>query len=193
MATQQTTLKLGPADDGRILSADEFASARFVEPWKYERSKGRLVVTAPDGAEHDNCSEPVRDWLGAYELAHPEVVRQVVSESWVRVDEGTDRIGDIGVFLVGDRDATPRPDRVPELVFEIVSPDRKSRDRDYIEKRAEYHRLGVLEYVIIDRFAPKVTILTHEPDGYAERVLGTEDIYPSPLLPGLAIPLAEVL
>ena len=80
----------------------------------------------PDGPGHDDCSEPVRDYLGAYRLAHLDLVEEVVSEAWVRVDAGTDRIGDIGVFLVGQRSAVERPERVPELMFEIVSPGRKS-------------------------------------------------------------------
>ena len=48
----------------------------------------------------------------AYRLAHPELVELVVSECWVRVDAETDRIGDIGVFLVGNRSGLARPERV---------------------------------------------------------------------------------
>ena len=90
----------------------------------------------PDSPEHDLSSEPMRDYLGAYRLAHPELVEWVVSECWVRVDSGTDRIGDIGIFLVGDRSSLARPERVPELIFEVVSPGRASRERDYV-KNAE--------------------------------------------------------
>jgi Uma2 family endonuclease len=147
----------------------------------------------PDGPGHDRGSEPVRDHLGAYRLAHPDLVDEIVSEAWVRVDGGTDRIGDIGVFLAGPRSAIIRPGRVPELMFEIVSPDRKSRERDYVKKRNEYYRLGVLEYVIIDRMRHRATIYTAGPRGYRKRVLRPVDIYASPLLPGLAFPLAEVL
>ena len=192
-ASVQAPLILGPEDAGRAVSAEEFASAEFVAPWKYERVAGRMVVMAPDGKDHDDCSEPVRDHLGAYRLARPDLVERVVSEAWIRVDGGTDRIGDIGVYLVRDDAIGERPDRVPELMFEVVSPGRESRDRDYVEKRDEYHRLGVREYVIIDRFAGAVTVLTHAPEGYLGRVLGRGDVYTSPLLPGLAIPLVEVL
>ncbi|HEV3165405.1 MAG TPA: Uma2 family endonuclease [Isosphaeraceae bacterium] len=189
----QTRLLLGPDDHGRLVSDDEFAAADFVEPWKYERVKGRLAVMAPDGEAHDLASEPWRDRLGAYKLEHPDVVELVVSEAWVRDVAGTDRIGDIGVFLVAKLPVPARPDRVPELMFEVVSPDQESHDRDYVHKRADYHRLGVQEYVIIDRFERKVTVLTHEPGGYHERVLTLNDTYTSPQLPGLAIPMAEVM
>jgi Uma2 family endonuclease len=193
MAILQPVLQLGPHDHGRSVTAEEFAEAEFVEPWKYEREQGRLIVMPPDGPGHDRGSEPVRDHLGAYRLAHPDLVEEVVSEAWVRVDGGTDRIGDIGVFLAGPRTAINRPDRVPELMFEIVSPDRESRERDYVKKRKEYHRLGVLEYVVIDRMRHRATVYTAGPRGYSKRALRPVDVYASPLLPGLAIPLAGIL
>ncbi len=193
MATVPSVLTLGPQDHGRLLTAEEFAEATYAEPWKYEREQGRLIVMPPDGPGHDRGTEPIRDHLGAYRLSHPDLVDEVVSEAWVRVDEGTDRIGDIGVFLAGPRSPVERPERVPELMFEIVSPDRKSRDRDYVKKRHEYHRLGVLEYVVIDRFRHRATVYSAGPRGYRKCVLRPGDVYTSPLLPGLAIPLAGLL
>jgi Uma2 family endonuclease len=193
MAILQPVLQLGPHDHGRSLSAAEFAEAAYAEPWKYEREQGRLIVMPPDGPGHDRGSEPVRDYLGAYRLAHLDLVDEVISEAWVRVDGGTDRIGDIGVFLVGPRSSVSRPERVPELMFEIVSPDRESRQRDYVTKRKEYHRLGVLEYVLIDRMRHRATVYTAGPHRYSKRVSRPGDIYVSPLLPGLAIPLMGIL
>jgi Uma2 family endonuclease len=192
MSTDRTILRLGKQDDGRFVSSEEFAEAEFDEPWHFEREDGRLIVMAPDSKEHDDCSEPFRDHLGAYKLFHPQIVDQVVSEAWVRVQGGTDRIPDIAVYLVGDRPDPPRPDRIPAMAFEIVSPDKESRDRDYIVKRAEYHRLGVREYVIIDRFQQTVTVLTFAPNGYDERILTVGDRYESPLLPGFSVRLSDV-
>lgn len=193
MSTLQSALRLGPGDRGRSLNGEEFAAAEYVEPWRYERADGRLIVMPPDGPDHDASSEPLRDHLGVYRLAHPDRVDQVVSEAWVRIDGGTDRIADIGVYLNGPRSAIERPDRVPELIFEIVSPDRESRERDYVLKRKEYQRLDVLEYAIIDRMRGRVTIYTAGPRGYGKRVLHTGGIYASWLLPGLAIPLDGIL
>jgi Uma2 family endonuclease len=185
-------LTLGPHDQGRLVSDEEFATADYVEPWKYERVEGRLIVMAPDGEEHVNLTEPWRDWLVAYKLAHPDVVQKVVSQAWLRVS-GTDRIGDIGVYLASDHPAPPIPDRVPELMFEIVSPGTEARERDFVEKRADYYRIGIREYVVIDRFEQRVTVFTHAAGGYDERVLTQVDTYTSPLLPGLEIVLAEVM
>ncbi|MGP0064408.1 MAG: Uma2 family endonuclease [Isosphaeraceae bacterium] len=186
-------LRLAPHDQERSVSTEEFGEAEYAEPWKYEREQGRLVVMPPDGAGDDRCSEPVRDHLGAYRLAHPERVDEVVSEAWVRINDGTDRIGDIGVFLAGKRSTLQRPDRVPELMFEVVSPDRESRERDYVSKRKEYQLIGVLEYAILDRLRRRMTVYTAKPRGYRKHVLRPGDTYTSPLLPGNAIPLAGIL
>jgi Uma2 family endonuclease len=193
MEIHQAVLMLSPDDQGRSVSAEEFAGAEFLEPWSYEREEVKLLVMPPDSPDHDRCSEPIRDHLGAYRLSFPLIVEEVFSECWVQVDEGTDRIGDIGVFLVGNRSAVPRPKRVPEIIFEVVSPDRKSRERDYVKKRKEYADLGVLEYVVVDRLRRRVTVYASYPLAQRKRVLLPEDRYVSALLPGLEIPLGDVL
>jgi Uma2 family endonuclease len=185
-------LKLGPDDQGRVVSDEEFATAEFVEPWKYERVEGRVVVMAPDGQQQVSSTNPWRDAFIVYKLNHPDRIDDVVTNAWVRLG-GTDRIGDIGICLVSDHPAAQIPDRVPEIMFEIVSPGREAHERDYVEKRAEYHRLGVREYVVVDRFQQRVTVFTHAPSDYQERILTLAETYTSTLLPGLAIPLAEVM
>lgn len=193
MSIPSAMLKLGPEDHGRRISSEEYANAEFQEPWSFERVDGRLIAVAPAGEEHALCAEPWRDRLVLYKLQHPGVIYLVISEAWLRVDGSTDRIGDIGVYLQTEEPRPKVPDRVPDLMFEIVSPDRRSRSRDYVDKRADYHRFGVREYVIIDRFNGNVTVLQHAPEGYREQILRTPETYTTPLLPGLAIPLAEVL
>lgn len=189
----EVELQLGPDDDGRLTSAVEFDDAFYSEPWGYERVNGRLVVMSPDGLAHVLRSEPRRDRLGAYKLDRPDVIQAVVSQAWVRIDEDNDRIGDIGVYLHGKADPFALPDQVPDLMFEFVSRTKRDRQRDYVEKRAEYQKIGVRECVIVDRFAREVTVLTLGENGYDERVLTTDDIYTSGLLPGFSVRLSEGL
>ena len=96
MSIETEPLRLGRADRGRALTDEEFAEAVYEEPWRYELIGGRLIVMAPDGEEHDDASEPWRDRLGAFRLANPDLVDKVVSEAWVLVATGRQRIGDIG-------------------------------------------------------------------------------------------------
>src|SRR3954468_15407128 len=181
MATHETRsvsrLELGPEDAGRPLSAEEFADAEYREPWRYEREDGRLVVMAPDGQGHIDAVDPWLERLILFRTTHRDLIRRVVPNAWIRVDGGTDRIGDIGVYLSANPDARAIPDRVPDLMFEIVSPGRASHDRVYVEKRADYERLGVKEYIIVDRFTKQVTVLTLAADGYHSRILTTADTY----------------
>lgn len=187
----KSKLALTHADDGLELSREEFADADLKPPWRYERSNGRLVVMSPAGHEHHSRTAWFRNHLGSYALQNSEIVEHVFQESWATVDDDTDRIPDIAVYLVGNTGRIP--DRVPDLVFEIVSESAADRCRDYEEKRDEYERLGVREYVIVDGFAHKLTILRRGDEGFVETQLGPGDEYTSPLLPGLLIPLEGVL
>ena len=112
---------------------------------------------------------------------------------WVRIDVRKDRIGDIGIYLNTGASEAKIPDRVPEFdVPKIVSSGHTAQARDYVAKRADYHRIGVREYVVVDRFRETMTVFSYAPDGYSERALTKDETYESPLLPGLAIPLSEV-
>lgn len=193
MATgQQQIFRLGRADHGRPLTAAEFAEAVFDEPWRYERVAGRLVVMAPPGGGHQQASFPWENRLHVYCSSNPKIIGYVLGQPWVVIDGKNDRVGDFGVYLATDDETLEIPGRVPEIMFEVVSPGRASHERDYVEKRGDYYRVGIREYVIIDRFRRTVTIFTSGPDGYSERVLVGGSAYTSPLLPGLIIPLSEV-
>lgn len=187
----KSKLLLTPADSGMELSREEYAEADVKGPWRYERVRGRLIVMAPAGHDHHSTSEPVRDCLVVYKVQHPDVVEHVFEESWTSIDDDTDRHPDIAVYL---RTGSGRiPERVPDLIFEIVSEGRRDRERDYDEKRSEYESIGVREYVIVDRFDHQVTVLRLEAGEYVESVLDAGDVYSTPLLPGLKVPLGEVL
>ena len=190
---------LEPADAGKPISREEFWTLEFHRSWKFERAGGRLVVMPPPGRPHRRAAFAFRFALNEYWMANKARVADVEGERWAHTDEGGDRQGDSAVVL---RDSPLRgtaefftdPDRTPDLLFEFVSPGREARDRDYVEKRAEYHAIGVREYVIVDPRDRRVTVLRWEPEGYTEAaVLGPGDAYTSPLLPGLSVPLAGAI
>lgn len=188
-SAERTRRTLGPKDEGRRLTSQEFQSAGFTEPYRYERVDGRLVVMPPDGEDHSIASHSWCMPLYHYNFNHREIVSLISTPCWIRMDDQTDRIADFGIYLrrnVG-------PPEPPDLVFEVVSPGRVNRERDYVRKKAEYHRIGIREYVIIDRFQRSATVCRLEPgtDSYQERVLTEADVYETPLLPGFALPVAE--
>ncbi len=147
---------------------------------------------APDGQGGVSAMYPWFTHLMRYADAHPDIVQYVLPQAWVRIDDETDRIPDFAVYLTSES-PPPIPDRVPEIIFEIVSGTRRDRERDYDIKRAAYEKIGVREYVIVDRFLPGVLVLENTEEGFRERRLTLADRYETPLLPGFSVPLSEVL
>lgn len=78
----------------------------------------------------------------------------------------------------------------PDIVLEILSSDRR---RDLVRKRQVYAEAGVLEYWIFDPRVDTATLLELRDGQYVERaVLDADAALTTPLLPCLAIPLADL-
>ncbi|NJM67261.1 MAG: Uma2 family endonuclease [Acaryochloris sp. RU_4_1] len=85
---------------------------------------------------------------------------------------------------------------VPLLVVEVVSnsdTDKKSRDRDYQEKRSEYEARRIPEYWIIDPAAAVVLVLTFNGTKYEEQRSIDDQHLISPSFPDLQVTAAQVL
>ena len=79
---------------------------------------------------------------------------------------------------------------VPDIVVEVLSSD---RNRDLVRKRQIYSEAGVAEYWILDPANDTALLLELRDGDYVSRSLLTaDDTLTTPLLPGLAIPLADV-
>ena len=189
---EEMLLRLGPQDAGMQLSSREFGAALLQDPYIYERVKGRLVVMSPAGPEHRMISRPFRRELGGFWSQHSDIVDDVDVEGWVSTSEHDDRIPDICVYLAGETSGQEVPHRVPDIIFEFVSASRSDHERVYIDKREEYHAIGVKEYVIVDRFKQAVLVLTWQPTDFAEHWIHRENAYSTELLPGLKVDLSEV-
>jgi Uma2 family endonuclease len=81
-----------------------------------------------------------------------------------------------------------------DAVFEVVSPGKLSRDRDYKRKRTEYAQAGIPEYWIVDPHAECVTVLKLSGDAYVEHgVFKKGDSASSVLLKGFGIDVGALL
>ena len=72
------SLTICPTDAGVEFTREEFAEAEFAEGYRYERHAGKLVAMPPPGEAHHFTLKPFRNILGAYEIAHPEIVEHVL-------------------------------------------------------------------------------------------------------------------
>ena len=88
--------------------------------------------------------------------------------------------------IIGDR----MIEGAPDIVVEILSSD---RNRDLVRKRQVYASAGIPEYWTFDYLNESATLLELRGGEYVERAtLGPSDTLTTPLLPGLAIPLADI-
>ena len=86
----------------------------------------------------------------------------------------------------------PRRGDLPTIVIEFVSKGKRDRIRDFEEKRAEYMRIGIKAYWIIDRFNRSMTVITAQGKRSRKRVYTEAETFTTPLLPGFELPLAKL-
>jgi len=111
-------------------------------------------------------------------ILSPELQR-VVEPDLVVILGGRNDIGGL-IYVEG----------VPDIVVEILSSD---RSHDLVRKRQIYAEAGVREYWILDPRHDTVTLLELRGGVYAARAeLAAGDALTTPLLPGLAVPLAAI-
>ncbi len=81
----------------------------------------------------------------------------------------------------------------PLLIAEVVSPGKTNRDRDFINKRAQYAAIGVLEYWILDPTSKTVLVLKLDGEAYQEigQFQGEERI-PSTTFPALTLTVSQI-
>ena len=100
----------------------------------------------------------------------------------VQTGDRSGRISDLLIYLKElDRSAPEQElaDR-PDLVVEVVSPGRRQRDRDLVEKRREYAAAGVPEYWIVDPEEECIVVLhlaSRETEQDGDRVYAEEARY----------------
>lgn len=90
------------------------------------------------------------------------------------------------------KDVRGYPDRI-DMAIEIVSSGPEARQRDYIDKRADYAKAGVAEYWIVDPDESLVTIFTLTGTEYqVAQECRRGDVARSVLLQGLEIPVNQI-
>ncbi|MGH9198183.1 MAG: Uma2 family endonuclease, partial [Acidimicrobiia bacterium] len=80
----------------------------------------------------------------------------------------------------------------PDLVIEVSSPS--TRQLEHLRKREIFERYGVREYWLVDLEVERMEVLTLENDRYGPpTILGPDETLTTPVIPGLEIPLEDVL
>jgi Uma2 family endonuclease len=189
------TARLSPATRGRTLTMDEYLNADYVEGYRYELARGVLEVTRiPKGRPHGRIVHFFYIALTHYQDTHPGVIDFFggAGEFHLMLPVMVSgRNPDVAVALRG----TPKDaegERPPSLAIEVVSRGKRARQRDYVTKRQEYLAYGLREYWIVDPYDRRVTVLIRNGDAWIERVFTDGQTAKGLVLPGFAVPVAEI-
>jgi Uma2 family endonuclease len=191
-----TLLKLGPADQGRAMTFEEFCGADFEEGYKYELIHGRVEVSPLPDPPANAVEEWLLDKLKAYAREHPEAVNYVTAKARVYVGERDDVSypePDISVFkdYPLERRFDMRWTEVsPVLVVEVLDPDNPQKDT--IRNVDVYLAVpSIKEYWILDirEGAATPSLIVNRRHGRSWRVktIAFGDTYETKLLPGFEL------
>ena len=189
--TTRRKIRIGPLDHGRKMSLKAFEFAETEPGYHYELSRGYVTVSEIANFIHALIVSMIRDALGAYRIAHPELDHLILNGMECKLlipALESERHPDIAVYLTrprGPKNRTMWRKWVPALVIEVVSA--ASDHRDYFEKRDEYWTLGVKEYWIVDVKRAQIVTLRRGKSDWIEKRLRPDDLCTSKLLPGFGL------
>jgi Uma2 family endonuclease len=185
----KTIIKIGPKDDGRPMSLDDFEYAVVQPGYHYELSRGVITVSDVPGRAHFLQVHAIRRLFFAYCTAHPGRIFYIGGSGECKLlipEYQSERHPDIAVYLTpAPPEDQPWADWIPEVVIEVVSPS--SEDRDYGDKREEYLALSIKEYWVFDREREEMLVLRRWGKRVIDRVVRPEETYRTRLLPGFGI------
>jgi Uma2 family endonuclease len=181
------------------MTLQEFWDAEEEHGYLYELARGVLEVSEVPGDLHWQIVDNLHEAFSIFRRDHPGLIHRIGHGSDVRYiipELETDRHPDIALLFRGETRRDLKGRVVSVLGVEVVSPGKQSRDRDYVDKRADYLAFGLLEYWIVDFELRQVTVLVRrDVDGIAvwdERIFSGEETILSDLLPGFAARVTEL-
>jgi Uma2 family endonuclease len=172
-----------------LMTVEQFAQMRTSETEDYELVEGELIPLSsgtPLHAKVRGRTEAIlRAWLGNHRVG------EVFAEIDCRLSTHSTRRPDLSIFLGNQANAfdlntipVPFP---PDIAVEVLSPSESAVDVN--RKVLDYLAAGCQEVWLLDSANQEIFVQTAQD---IRLLRGNSDLT-SPLLPGLAVPLAEVL
>lgn len=194
MNRQQTMLP--PLVDGERLDQKTF-HARYEampEDTRAELIGGIVYMSSPLKPRHGRMHIRVTHWLGSYEDATPGV--ETYDNVTAILGEDSEPQPDVCLIIAPVKGGQMRVNEdeylegAPELVAEIAL-SRESFDLN--EKRNDYERAGVREYIVVALRQDRVYWFISRNDRFEDLPLGADGIYRSEVFPGLWLDPAALL
>jgi Uma2 family endonuclease len=190
-AKREQPVVFGPESNGILMTPEEFDRADFEEGWTYELINGVLIVSPIPLEEEVDPNEDLGHLLRDYQESHPQgaAMNKTLPERYIRLRNSRRRADRVIWAGLGRH---PRRNEMPTIAVEFVSKRKRDRLLDYQTKRAEYRRVKIKEYWIIDRFDETMTVYSSVQGKERTRVIRKEQTYKTDLLPGFELPLARL-
>jgi Uma2 family endonuclease len=192
-AELETPVVLGPELNGTSMTPEEFDAVEEAdELYVYELIRGVLVVSPPPLITERSPNEILGVLLFNYREQHPQgsALDWTAPEHLVKT-VGNRRRADRVIWAGLGRMPDTRRD-LPKIVAEFVSAGKRSRRRDYEEKRQEYQACNIAEYWLFDRFRRIMTVFRNQAGRLSKKVIHEHEVYRTPLLPGFELPLTKI-
>lgn len=161
---------------------------------RHELVRGQLRTMSPEGFRHGRVALRIASRLERHVEEHSLGVA-VAAETGFRISRSPDTVRAPDAAFVG-RDRLPPPeeqvgflDVAPDLVVEVVSPS--DRAGDVLEKTRQWLAAGVLLVWVVH---PEQRLVLVHGAGEPVQEVGTDgDLDGGEVLPGLRLPIAELL
>jgi Uma2 family endonuclease len=147
---------------------------------------GNVYMPSPMRSDHSDTTRLVSGWLAYYQLNTPGVGGG--DGGTVKLDRGAETQPDCNLRIPAELGGRSDIDEAgylvgaPELIAEI---SRSSRKFDLGEKKADYERAGVQEYLVVELDPDRIHWFVRRDDHFEELPPGPDGIYRSEVFPGL--------
>lgn len=163
---------------------------------RHELIDGEHYVTPSPSVRHQRLMGRIYFAIEGHLRAHPALGEVCVAPLDVRFSHWDIVVPDL-LFVASDQPHIVTEKNIvgaPALVVEILSPSTKKRDQQI--KRRLFERSGVREYWMVDPDRNAIVIHRRDEGGAFPRVgeltAAENAVLTTPLLPGLALPLAQL-
>lgn len=196
MADAAIQIRLGPADDGRRMSLDEFRNHEVQPGYLYELGRGVIEVAPIPDLPHGLILQAIDDQIYAYKLSHPGRILYYGGGDQAKMELpkfDSERHPDRSLYTTPPpRDPQPWDRWTPTIAIEVVSSGDRAHRRDHVEKREEYLAAGVTEYWIVDPLERSTLALRRYGDTWREQKLAADETWRTDLLPDFTLELAPI-
>jgi Uma2 family endonuclease len=182
------TKLMPPLKNGQRLDQPAFHKRYEAMPpdTRAELIGGIVYMPSPVSGDHGEPASDVGGWLFLYKTATPGV--RSPSDTTVILGADSEPQPDNQLWIPAELGGQVTLDRhgyvtgAPEMVVEIA---RSSRSFDLNEKKADYERAGVLEYVVVEVDPDRIHWFVRRENRFEKLASGQDGIYRSEVFPGL--------